>query len=349
MACTGCGVSFQELEDLSRLSSGYLVHNYGCPNHAKFPSGQGIQVDGMQNSITTTNWTLSGDYDEDIMAAGPASFPYTGLPFPTISTVKKEEFFYCNPADTINHRNLMEMNAIDKHLDAILFGAVASPRPQEVSEKATPFIPQHDVVPNSDMDTESDLPDAPAIGEDSDSELSDPPSDFDDSASEISMDGGWVNEGQVTRRDENGGEYTAWVYDSILDVRKVGAQTLYLVNWSYADPSWQPAIDLQDNLEDVMAFHADHPEKSGPPFWILKSFNLHQSARMHLKRNPMGQRTAGTKSESGEQETGKQAAGRMTRNSQGARGMPATEVNEVPLICARTPGRRRCPKIQGHG
>lgn len=82
--------------------------------------------------------------------------------------------------------------------------------------------------------------------------------------------------GQVKLIDGDGEEYDAWTYESILDSRKVAKSKggiEYLVKWTgYANPTWQPARDLRDNLDDIMAFHDSMAERPGPPSWVLRAF-----------------------------------------------------------------------------
>lgn len=78
--------------------------------------------------------------------------------------------------------------------------------------------------------------------------------------------------GQVTLVDDDGEEYAAWYFESILDARKVArckGGIEYLVQYTGYSPSWQSARDLQENLDEIMDFHERMPEKAGPPKWVL--------------------------------------------------------------------------------
>ncbi|KXH35138.1 hypothetical protein CSIM01_04663 [Colletotrichum simmondsii] len=59
-----------------------------------------------------------------------------------------------------------------------------------------------------------------------------------------------------------------WAFRSILDSRwsgktpRTGLQ--YLVEWEYAEPTWQPARDLQGCDSWVLQFHRENPGRAGP-------------------------------------------------------------------------------------
>ncbi|KAK2757801.1 hypothetical protein CKAH01_16960 [Colletotrichum kahawae] len=59
-----------------------------------------------------------------------------------------------------------------------------------------------------------------------------------------------------------------WSFKRILDSRWMGKKPRtglqYLVEWEYAEPSWQPARDLQGCEPWVLQFHRSSPKKPGP-------------------------------------------------------------------------------------
>ncbi|KAF5512406.1 hypothetical protein CGCA056_v012345 [Colletotrichum aenigma] len=75
-------------------------------------------------------------------------------------------------------------------------------------------------------------------------------------------------EGRVTVKYLSKPDEERWSFKSILDSRwagkkpKTGLQ--YLVEWEYAEPSWQPARDLQGCEPWVLQFHRSSPKKPGP-------------------------------------------------------------------------------------
>lgn len=80
--------------------------------------------------------------------------------------------------------------------------------------------------------------------------------------------------GQVKLVDSYGEEYIAWAFETILDSRKVAkcrGGLEYLVQWAGYSPTWQPARDLRDNLEEITEFHNNMPQKPGPPRWVLRA------------------------------------------------------------------------------
>lgn len=80
--------------------------------------------------------------------------------------------------------------------------------------------------------------------------------------------------GCVAKKDaDTGEEYHTWPFDRILDSRrdKTGDDIEYKVKWLHSKPTWQPAVDLQDNPEDIAEFHKHNPDKLGPPNWFLRS------------------------------------------------------------------------------
>ncbi|KAK1493847.1 hypothetical protein CTAM01_09308 [Colletotrichum tamarilloi] len=69
----------------------------------------------------------------------------------------------------------------------------------------------------------------------------------------------------ITKPDEE-----RWAFRSILDSRWSGSGKTprtglqYLVEWEYAEPTWQPARDLQGCDSWVLQFHRENPGRSGP-------------------------------------------------------------------------------------
>lgn len=79
--------------------------------------------------------------------------------------------------------------------------------------------------------------------------------------------------GRTVKTDAETGEtYDAWSFERILDSRRdaTGADFEYRVKWTYYKPTWQPAIDLADNPEEIAAFHEKNPTKLGPPAWFMR-------------------------------------------------------------------------------
>ncbi|KAI3541375.1 hypothetical protein CABS01_03080 [Colletotrichum abscissum] len=69
----------------------------------------------------------------------------------------------------------------------------------------------------------------------------------------------------ITKPDEE-----RWAFRSILDSRWSGSGKTprtglqYLVEWEYAEPTWQPARDLQGCDSWVLQFHRENPGRAGP-------------------------------------------------------------------------------------
>jgi len=62
-----------------------------------------------------------------------------------------------------------------------------------------------------------------------------------------------------------------WPFEKILNVRPakngVDGDVEYRVQWVSGKPTWQPSLDLVDNLEELADFHKAFPRKVGPPEW----------------------------------------------------------------------------------
>lgn len=86
--------------------------------------------------------------------------------------------------------------------------------------------------------------------------------------------GGGRGRGRTVRTDADTGEtYDAWSFERILDSRRgaaAGADVEYRVKWTYHRPTWQPAVDLADNPDEIAAFHDKNPAKVGPPAWFAR-------------------------------------------------------------------------------
>ncbi|KAL0937823.1 uncharacterized protein CTRU02_207554 [Colletotrichum truncatum] len=76
------------------------------------------------------------------------------------------------------------------------------------------------------------------------------------------------NEGRVVVKYLSKPDEERWSFKSILDSKWTGKRPRsglqYLVDWEYAEPSWQPAKDLQGCESWVLQFHRLHPHKAGP-------------------------------------------------------------------------------------
>ncbi|TDZ31743.1 hypothetical protein C8035_v000869 [Colletotrichum spinosum] len=75
-------------------------------------------------------------------------------------------------------------------------------------------------------------------------------------------------EGRVVVKYLSKPDEERWSFKAILDSRYAGKRSRtglqYLVEWEYAEPSWQPAKDLQGCDVWVLQFHRDRPGKPGP-------------------------------------------------------------------------------------
>ena len=57
----------------------------------------------------------------------------------------------------------------------------------------------------------------------------------------------------------------AWEVEEVLDSRLYYNRGQYKVKWvGFDEPSWQPAIDLENVPEKVNSFHSRYPRKPGP-------------------------------------------------------------------------------------
>lgn len=76
------------------------------------------------------------------------------------------------------------------------------------------------------------------------------------------------NEGRVTVKYLSKPDEERWAFKAILDSRWAGKSPRtglqYLVDWEYAEPSWQPARDLQGCDQWVLQFHRSRLDKPGP-------------------------------------------------------------------------------------
>lgn len=74
----------------------------------------------------------------------------------------------------------------------------------------------------------------------------------------------------VKYRDNAKPDEERWAFRSILDSRWSGSGKTprtglqYLVEWEYAEPTWQPARDLQGCDSWVLEFHRENPGRAGP-------------------------------------------------------------------------------------
>lgn len=81
--------------------------------------------------------------------------------------------------------------------------------------------------------------------------------------------------GHVVKTDAEGRKYDAWGFQGILDSRQSLESTEeieYRVQWTDPWPAtWQPALDLRDNVEEITEFHRRMPERPGPPGWVKEA------------------------------------------------------------------------------
>ncbi|KAK1726117.1 uncharacterized protein BDZ83DRAFT_697169 [Colletotrichum acutatum] len=74
----------------------------------------------------------------------------------------------------------------------------------------------------------------------------------------------------VKYHDDRKPDEERWAFRSILDSRWSGSGKTprtglqYLVEWEYAEPTWQPARDLQGCESWVLQFHRENPGRAGP-------------------------------------------------------------------------------------
>lgn len=74
--------------------------------------------------------------------------------------------------------------------------------------------------------------------------------------------------GRVWERDDDTLEDVArWEFESILDCHNQDGLH-YQIKWRDHAPSWQPAIDLKGCDDALIQFHAENPDKPGPPAWF---------------------------------------------------------------------------------
>ncbi|OHE93379.1 hypothetical protein CORC01_11329 [Colletotrichum orchidophilum] len=75
-------------------------------------------------------------------------------------------------------------------------------------------------------------------------------------------------QGRVVVKYDKKPDEERWAFRSILDSRWAGRTPRtglqYLVDWQYAEPTWQPARDLQGCDLWVLEFHRENPGKAGP-------------------------------------------------------------------------------------
>lgn len=60
-----------------------------------------------------------------------------------------------------------------------------------------------------------------------------------------------------------------WLFEGILDNHNEDGHH-YQVKWRHYAPTWQPASDLKGNEKALIEYHRLHPEKPGPPSWVLQ-------------------------------------------------------------------------------
>ncbi|KAF9872174.1 hypothetical protein CkaCkLH20_10266 [Colletotrichum karsti] len=75
-------------------------------------------------------------------------------------------------------------------------------------------------------------------------------------------------EGRVVVKYQSKPDEERWSFKAILDSKWAGKSPRtglqYLVGWEYAEPTWQPARDLQGCEPWVLEFHRSNPHKAGP-------------------------------------------------------------------------------------
>ncbi|ATZ55887.1 hypothetical protein BCIN_12g04370 [Botrytis cinerea B05.10] len=79
----------------------------------------------------------------------------------------------------------------------------------------------------------------------------------------------WTKLSRVLEREDSEDESVQkWVFEGILDNHNEDGYH-YLVKWRHYAPTWQPALDLKSDEKVVAQYHHLHPEKPGPPKWVL--------------------------------------------------------------------------------
>lgn len=100
--------------------------------------------------------------------------------------------------------------------------------------------------------------------------------------------------GYVVKTDTEGNPYDAWKFKCILDSRQcsnASDEIEYKIKW--IGPwrvTWQPALDLQDNLEEITEFHRRMPDKPGPPGWVEEA--IEKDASQHTAHKRQSTRTS---------------------------------------------------------
>jgi hypothetical protein len=61
-----------------------------------------------------------------------------------------------------------------------------------------------------------------------------------------------------------------WKFDEILDVYNQDGH-YYCIQWKHHALIWQPAKNLKDQNEAIMAFHRTYLDKCLPPNWVRKT------------------------------------------------------------------------------
>lgn len=218
------------------------------------------------------------EYGDDIIDAGPASFPADEFcPSQQDLLTAQAMVQTVNPLDLLLNRPVL---AEKMHMgsDTFVVGeATLSPQDNTMDssfgfynkmqlgfssfqsapyfaplQQQVSFISQHALCERGKIDQTADLPSI------------DLPTSLTVSPDEPT--------GKVTLVDDDGEEYDAWYFETILDARQVArckGGTEYLVQYTGYSPSWQPARDLQENLDEIMDFHNRMPGKPGPPKWVL--------------------------------------------------------------------------------
>lgn len=74
--------------------------------------------------------------------------------------------------------------------------------------------------------------------------------------------------GYIVQTGTGGEMYDAWEFVRILDSRECDSGIEYKIQWTEPwRPTWQPAVDLKDNLDEIVLFHQSMPDRPGPPTW----------------------------------------------------------------------------------
>lgn len=276
---------------MSSLSDRILHYDYAYPvaGYWDWEAGTSEEVYTPMSDVEVidpmSNWA---EYGPDYIGAGPISFPSSET-YPSqqeqlraqeaVQTVCPLDLLLSCPvqdgdmqmdvnssaselelgsqeADILNFGDSMDLEFVHYGPEVMYQGPIQHHAPsQQVSEP-----PEDNLDEDAEGDTDLDLTQADSS-----------------STSALNPDSPAVAPapGQVTLVDSDGEEFEAYMFESIVDSRRVANRKggiEYFIQWTgYPSPSWQPARDLRDNLDEIMDFHDRMGKKPGPPQWVLRA------------------------------------------------------------------------------